>query len=59
MKKRTVITTEKREVWVISNGNITLESTTEDTAAVIESLTSTVQDDSEKLLTEESQERDE
>lgn len=27
MKKRTVITTEKREIWVISEGGVTLETT--------------------------------
>jgi hypothetical protein len=56
MKKRTVITTEKREVWVISEGSITLLTTDQPQADVVsydESLTPTDQDHSDKLKTGE------
>ena len=54
MKKRTVITTEKREVWVISEGSITPLTTDQPPAEVVsddESPTPT--DHSDKLLTGE------
>jgi hypothetical protein len=57
MKKGAVITTEKREIWVISEGAITRETTDQPQAEasndVDESLTATDQDDSDKPLTEE------
>lgn len=58
MKKRTVITTEKREVWVIRNGSVTLESTSEDVREETESLAVSDHDEPE-LLPETPNERNE
>lgn len=56
MKKRTVITTEKREVWVISEGGVRREipdQTPDETGYSDESITVPDQDDSNSALAEE------
>ncbi len=59
MKKRTVITTEKREVWVISEGAVKREITDQHAdvpSDTSESVTLSNQDDSDALPVEEQEE---
>lgn len=59
MKKRTVITSEKREVWIISEGGVRREIPEEQadvSAYASESLTVPNQDDSDALPEEERKE---